>query len=355
MKILTDKYGRVHDYLRISLTDRCNLNCIYCNPVYAKAKFIEKEDILSYINILRLIKIFAGELGFKKFRFTGGEPLARKNIMEFFKALSGLKDKYGFETAITTNGTLLYDKLYDLKKYGIDKINISLDTLKQDSFKTITGRNNFNGVIESIYKAKKNGFDPLKINCVIMKGVNDSEILDFVDFAVKEDINVRFIEYMPFSNNSWNEKVFISYKDVRNKILEKYELVPVSINNGSVSKDYFIKYHTGMVSFISSISDHFCNSCSRLRLTAKGDLRLCLFSTRTNELDLRSMLCNKTITDNEILSALTDYLMLKPKEHPGINELVKLDLNYMLTNGGWYEKINSYHEQRESKHGRCFG
>ncbi|HEY3250142.1 MAG TPA: GTP 3',8-cyclase MoaA [Ignavibacteria bacterium] len=333
MKILTDKYGRVHDYLRISLTDRCNLNCIYCNPVYAKAKFIEKEDILSYENILRIIKIFAGELGFKKFRFTGGEPLVRKGVVEFFCLLSNLKRQYKFKTAITTNGTLLFEMLPELKKYGVDNINISLDSLKHESFKAITGKNNFNDVIDAIYKAKQIGFEGLKINCVVMKGVNDSEILDFVRFAIMEDINIRFIEYMPFSNNGWNNNEFISYKEIRNIILENYELID-SDSNGSVSKDYLIKHHEGKVSFISSISDHFCNTCSRLRLTAKGNLRLCLFSTRANELDLKSMLSNKLITDSGISSIITDYLMLKPKEHPGIEELVKLDLNYMLTNGG---------------------
>jgi len=334
LKILTDKYGRVHDYLRVSLTDRCNLNCVYCNPVYAKAKYIEKEEILGYGDILRLVKIFAGELGFKKFRFTGGEPLARKNVMGFFKSLYELKIKFGFVTAITTNGTLLSDMLRDLKIFGVDRINISLDSLKQNRFNTITGNNYFNSVIESIYKAKQLGFDEIKINCVVMKGINDTEILDFVDFAIRNDINVRFIEYMPFSNNGWNQNDFISYKDIKNIILEIYELIPATINTGSVSKDYFIKGQAGMVSFISSISDHFCSTCSRLRLTAKGNLRLCLFSAKSNELDLKSILCNKYITDNVITSAITDYLTLKPKEHPGINELVKLDLNYMLTNGG---------------------
>jgi len=334
MKILSDKYGRVHNYLRISLTDRCNLNCIYCNPVYAKAKYFEKDDILSYENILRIVKIFASELGFKKFRFTGGEPLVRKGVVEFFCLLNNLKRQYKFKTAITTNGTLMLEMLPELKKYGIDNINISLDSLQPNRFKMITGKDNFNSVIEAIYKSKQLGYDNLKVNCVVMKGVNDSEILDFVDFSIKEEINVRFIEYMPFSNNGWKENEFISYKDTRNKILEKYELVPASNNNGSVSKDYFIKNHNGMVSFISSISDHFCSSCSRLRLTAKGNLRLCLFSNRENELDLKSMLSNNKITDYEISAMITDYLKLKPKEHPGIDELVKLDLNYMLTNGG---------------------
>ena len=333
MRVLTDNYGRVHDYLRISLTDRCNLNCIYCNPVYAKAKYFDKEEILSFENILRLIEIFASELNFKKFRFTGGEPLARKGIDRFFCTLYNLKRKYKFTTAITTNGTLLFEMLPDLKKYEVDDINISLDSLKPDKYKSITGKDNFNSVIEAIYKAKRLGYDNLKVNCVVMKGINDSEILDFIDFAVKENISVRFIEYMPFSNNGWNSDKFISYKDIRNMILENYDLVNASVNRGSVAKDYYIKHHAGMVSFISSISDHFCNSCSRLRLTARGNLRLCLFFSKSNELDLRSML-NNNIEDKNISAAITEFLILKPKEHPAIEELVKLDLNYMLTNGG---------------------
>jgi cyclic pyranopterin phosphate synthase len=224
--------------------------------------------------------------------------------------------------------------LPELKKYGVDDINVSLDSLQPDRFKMITGRDNLNAVIEAIYKAKQLGYNNLKINCVVMKGVNDSEILDFIDLSIKEDINIRFIEYMPFSNNGWNENEFLDCKDIQNRILEKYELVPISNNNGSVSKDYYINRFAGKVSFISSISDHFCSSCSRLRLTAKGNLRLCLFSNRENELDLKSMINNNMITNQEISSVITNYLMLKPKEHPGIGELVKLDLNYMLTNGG---------------------
>ncbi len=333
MKSIADKYGRVHDYLRISLTDRCNLNCVYCYPSFAGIKLTDKSDLLSFEEILRLVKIFAGELGFKKIRFTGGEPLVRKNVMDLFSMIKNLKQLYSFKTAITTNGTLLNDKIYDLKKYGIDKINISLDSLKEDNFKSITGRDNFYDVISAIFNAKKAGYDNLKINCVVMKGINDCEILDFADFAVKENLNIRFIEYMPFSNNGWNDKEFFSYKEIFNKISEKYELIP-AFSNGSVSKDFKIKNNNGVISFISSISDNFCSTCSRLRITAKGNLRLCLFSPQSNELNLQSLLNNSSISDSDIADIIKDYLLLKPKEHPVTEELVKLDLNYMLTNGG---------------------
>jgi cyclic pyranopterin phosphate synthase len=334
VKILSDKYGRVHNYLRISLTDRCNLNCIYCNPVYSRARFAKKSEILSFEEILRLIKIFAGELGFKKFRFTGGEPLARKGIIGFFRTLLELKEKFGFKTAITTNGTMLYEMLPDLKKYGIDYINISLDSLKSDIFKSITGKDNFYNVIKSIYRAKKIGYDNIKLNCVVMKGINDNEIPNFVRFAVDEDINVRFIEYMPFSNNKWNQNEFISYSEIYERINELYELVPQKESEGAVSKDYLIKNFKGKISFISSISDHFCSSCSRLRLNANGKLRLCLFSPKENEIDLKPILCRTDYTDKDISLKITEYIKFKPKEHKGIDELIKLDLNYMLTNGG---------------------
>ncbi len=224
MKKITDSHNRIHDYLRISLTDRCNLNCLYCNPASYQQNNYSRSNILGYPEILRIIKIFSGELGFKKIRFTGGEPMVRKDILALFESISELKSNYNFEIGLTTNGTLLEDKLTSLKKFGVDNLNISLDSLKADKFKFITGRNKLESVIRSINKAEELGFNPLKINVVIIKHVNDNEIIDFVDFVKNRNLNVRFIEFMPFGNNSWNEDGFISFTDMKNIVEQKYTL-----------------------------------------------------------------------------------------------------------------------------------
>ena len=180
---LTDKFNRVHNYLRISLTDRCNLNCIYCNPAEFQLIKTPRADILNFDEILRIINIFAGLLGFKKIRVTGGEPFVRKGILQLFEEVDKLKSIYNFDVGITTNGTMLEDKIESLKKYGVDKVNISLDSLNPEKFKFITGKDDFESTIRAIYRAIELGFNPLKINVVVLKNINDNEIIDFVDFA----------------------------------------------------------------------------------------------------------------------------------------------------------------------------
>ena len=334
MNALTDSYNRIHDYLRISLTDKCNLNCIYCNPSDYNVKKLGKNDILSFDELLRLIEIFAGKLGVKKIRFTGGEPLVRKDILEFFKSVFELKTKYGFKTGLTTNGTLLEDKLYDLKKYGLDKLNISLDSLKPERFHYITGKNNLDAVIKSVFKAAELGFHPLKINVVVMKNVNDDEILNFVDLVKDTDLNVRFIEFMPFGNNRWNRDGFISYKEIRTIIEREYSLREITGPLNIVAKDFSIDGHTGRVSFISSISNHFCDSCNRLRIDASGKMKLCLFSTGADELNFKEVLNNDFYSDDDICEMISGKLYLKDRAHPDIEKLLNLEKNNMLSIGG---------------------
>ena len=188
-------------------------------------------------------------------------------------------------------------------------------------------------VLLAIFRAKELGFEEVKINCVVMKGINDNEIIPFADFAVHNDINIRFIEYMPFTNNGWNEDSFISAAQIKEIIKSKYGLEEIQAN-GSVSKDYSIIGKNGQISFISSISDHFCDSCSRLRITAKGGLRLCLFSEEKHELDLKALLNNSSLSDFEIAEEISSFVKRKSEKHPAADELVKLDFNYMLRNGG---------------------
>jgi cyclic pyranopterin phosphate synthase len=334
MKKLTDSHSRIHDYLRVSLTDKCNLNCLYCNPSSYQQNNYRRSDILNYSEILRLIKIFIGELGFKKIRFTGGEPLVRKDILTLFESVNELKSIYNFEIGITTNGTLLEDKLTSLKKFGVDKLNISLDSLKEDNFKLIAGRNNLKSVIRAINKAEELGFNPLKINVVVLKNVNDNEIIDFVDFVKNRNLNVRFIEFMPFGNNSWNEAGFISFNEIKNIVEQKYSLQEIPSIKNTVAKDFKILNHIGKVSFISSISNHFCNGCSRLRINSKGMMRLCLFSTGNNEINFKQLLSETNNSDDDICKIIYQALQQKQRQHPDVKQLIKFERNNMLSIGG---------------------
>ena len=334
MQTLIDSFNRVHDYLRISLTDKCNLNCIYCNPSEYKINKLQKNQILSFDELLRLINIFAGKLGIKKIRFTGGEPLVRKDVLNFLQSVYSLKQKYGFETGITTNGTLLEDKLESLKEYGINKLNISIDSLNPGKYKFITGKDNLIEVLRSIRKANELNYNPLKLNVVVMKNVNDDEILDFVDFIIDSYMNVRFIEYMPFGNNRWSKNEFISFDEIKNIIEEKYQLNEISRDKNLVAKDFSIKGHTGTVSFISSISNHFCGTCNRLRIDAQGKMKLCLFSSGENELNFKELLNDPNYNDDNISDLIQKALLPKPQVHPDISELIKLEENNMLNIGG---------------------
>ncbi len=334
MKSISDSFNRVHDYLRISLTDKCNLNCIYCNPLTYNVQKLRKNEILSYDELLKLINIFTGRLGVKKIRFTGGEPLVRKDVLQFFKEVGSLKKKYGFTTGITTNGTLLEDKLEALKEYGIDKLNISLDSLKPERFKYITGKDNLDSVLRSIYKAEELGFEPLKVNAVIMKNVNDDEVIDFVNFIKDTNINIRFIEFMPFGNNGWNKDGFINYNKIKNIIESEFRLKETTGLKNLVAKDFLIDGHAGKVSFISSISNHFCGSCNRLRITSSGRMKLCLFSTKENELNFKEILSNPAYTDDNICGMIEKALQHKKEIHPGVEELINLEENNMLEIGG---------------------
>jgi len=331
---LKDRYNRVHNYLRISLTDRCNLKCLYCNPDDFQLRYSKRTDILNFDEILRIIKIFTGSFGFNKIRFTGGEPFVRKEILHLFEEADKLKSTYNFDVGITTNGTLLEDKIESLKKFGVDKLNISLDSLDKDKFKLITGKDNFESIMRSINKAMDLGFSPLKINVVVLKNINDNEIVDFVDFAVDKNLNIRFIEFMPFGNNSWSKDTFISYKELKTRVEEKYILEEIPSNNGKVAKDFNIIDHPGSVSFISSLSDNFCGSCNRLRITATGKMKLCLFSNGENEINFKQLLSGVKYSDEQICEVIQDAIQFKLEKHPEPEELAKLEENNMLTLGG---------------------
>lgn len=332
--MLKDRFGRVHDYLRISVTDRCNLNCVYCNPSDQTFNFLKDSEILTEEEYLRLIRIFVEHLGFKKIRFTGGEPLAKKNVIDLISRLKPLNEEYGVETGVTTNGTILKSYLSLLKKYSVSRLNISLDTLDSVKFFKITGKDKFNDVFEAILAAEKMGFDPLKINCVMMRGINDNEILDFADFIKDRNLNIRFIEYMPFSGNKWSNGKFISYLEMKNILESKFVLIPILKNRSEVANNFQLSGYKGTVSFISSISNHFCDGCSRLRITSEGNLKLCLFSPKNTELDLKSYLRSQNYDDKDIAEIIERKLQDKELQHADTPDLLKLEKNNMLSIGG---------------------
>ncbi|MBZ0203678.1 MAG: GTP 3',8-cyclase MoaA [Ignavibacteria bacterium] len=334
MKKLVDKFGRVLDYLRFSVTDRCNLNCVYCNPRDNKLNLLKDHEMLSNAESLRLIGIFVKHFEFRKIRFTGGEPLAGKNIVNLIAELKPLHESYGLDIGITTNGTLLKAHLDSLKQSGVTKLNISLDSLDKDKFCKITGKDKFESVMDAVLLAEEIGFQPLKINCVVMKGINDDEILEFVDFVKNRNINIRFIEYMPFSGNKWCEGKFISYMEIKDIIEKKFRLIAFGENNSEVANNYHIAGYKGIVSFISSISNHFCDGCNRLRITSEGSLKLCLFSPKYQDLDMKNYLRTDSFSDTEIAEIIEHKVQDKVLMHPDISELLKLEKNNMLSIGG---------------------
>jgi molybdenum cofactor biosynthesis protein A len=334
MKYPKDNYGRIHDYLRISLTDRCNLNCLYCNPLNKNKNLLSRNLFLSNKEILRLINIFVSEFGFKKIRFTGGEPLVRQDIFELLEQVKRLKNIFNFEVGLTTNGTLLNNYIKRLKECDLDKLNISLDTLNKDRFRFITGKDNIESVLQGIKKAKSLNFPSLKINVVIIKNINDGELIDLVNFAIDNELNVRFIEFMPFGNNSWGKYGFVPYEEMFAKISESFDLEPVIKDKNSVAKDFKLLGYNASVSFISSISNHFCDNCNRLRIAADGKLKLCLFSSANDDINLKQLIASDTLTDQEISVLIESTLQKKALMHPGVEELIRLEKNNMLSIGG---------------------
>lgn len=285
--LLTDQFGRKHEYLRISLTERCNLRCFYCMPEEG-IELSEKSHLMSHEEVIAIAKTFVS-MGIKKIRLTGGEPLIKKNIEKIIVELSQLPINLG----ITTNGILLEKYLYLFKETGVKDINISLDTLDKKKFKEITRRDYFDRVINNINLYEANGFN-VKINNVIIKGVNDNEINDFIELTKDKEIAIRFIEFMPFDGNKWNTEKVITLKEVLSKAEEKFgseNIVVLPSKKNGTAKNFKINGYKGEFGVISTVSNPFCDSCNRIRLTANGSLKNCLFSS--SETNLLQALRNK--------------------------------------------------------------
>lgn len=299
--MLKDNYGRKIDYLRISITDRCNLRCRYCMPE-SGVENKSHEEILTYEEIFKIVKVGA-ELGIKKIRITGGEPLVRKNVEELILMLSSLNLN---DIALSTNGVLLPEKALQLKKAGLDRVNISLDSLDPKKFKKITRRDKLAAVLKGIEASLKAELMPVKLNVVIMKGINDDEIFDFLKLTKNKKLTLRFIEYMPLGGEINLERLILN-SEIKKIIQEKHELIP-AFSKGNGPADYFkIKGAAGKVGFISAISNEFCSSCSRLRLTADAKFKPCLAGDQ--EIEIKGM------SSQEIESVYKKALKLKPACH----------------------------------------
>lgn len=326
---LKDTFDRSINYLRISVTDRCNLRCLYCMPRKGLPKLSHKE-ILTYEEILRITKVAVG-LGINKVRVTGGEPLVRKGLLPFLEELISLQ---GIEDmSLTTNGVLVDRHLQALWNMGIRRINISLDTLSRERYQEITGTDAFNKVWHAIEKSHKLGFDPIRINMVVIGGVNEDEILDFARLTFKYPYQIRYIEYMPIGPNDFTTPSrFISTKTIRQRVESLGPLIPVrSSGFDGPAQRYKLAGAKGELGFISPISEHFCRRCNRLRLTADGKLRVCLLSDLS--LDLKTPI-RTGISDNKLAQLIVKAVLLKPSGHHITSDAPYLLSGQMSTIGG---------------------
>ncbi|KAE8676435.1 Molybdenum cofactor biosynthesis protein 1 [Hibiscus syriacus] len=326
--MLIDSFGRKHTYLRISLTERCNLRCQYCMPAEG-VELTPSPQLLTHREIIRLANLFVAS-GVEKIRLTGGEPTVRKDIRDICLDLSSLK---GLKTlAITTNGITLARKLPLLKQCGVTNLNISLDTLVPSKFEFMTRRKGHHKVIESVNSAIDLGYNPVKVNCVVMRGFNDDEMCDFVELTREKPINVRFIEFMPFDGNVWNVKKLVPYVEMLDTVMIKFPaLKRLHDHPTETAKNFRIDGHAGTVSFVTSMTEHFCAGCNRLRLLADGNLKVCLFGP--SEVSLRDPL-RSGAGDNELREIIRAAVKRKKAAHAGMFDIAKTANRPMIHIGG---------------------
>lgn len=297
-QILTDSFGRKHSYLRISLTEKCNLRCTYCMPADG-VKLSPRSDIMNADEIYDIAKIFVDH-GVDKIRLTGGEPLVRKDFEDVLKRLHKLKVKL----SITTNA-ILADRFIDIfKKYGLNDINVSLDTLKEDKFKFITRRDQFKKAYENILLLINKGFN-VKMNIVLINGFNDDEINDFIELTRLLSVSIRFIEFMPFDGNAWNKAKLVTQKEILSRVNMRFglkRLIKLEDETNFIARRYKIDGFKGEFGIISTVSNPFCDSCNRIRLTANGKIKNCLFSNK--EMNLLKILRSGEPLEESILKVM---------------------------------------------------
>jgi len=313
MNVLRDSYGRPIRDLRVSLTDRCNFRCFYCLP-HGEPPIAPKEQMLSYEEIEYVCEIFVA-LGIEKIRLTGGEPMLRRDIETIIRKLAKLRSSGLQDLALTTNGYYLPERARSLKEAGLDRVTISLDSLKRDVFKRMTGVDVLDKVLAGLAAAKEAQLYPIKINAVIVRGHNEDEVADFAAFAREHDVKMRFIEFMPLdSGHEWSRKDVVSGKEIRERINERFPLVRLEVKRGSEtsSRYRFADGAPGEIGIIAPVTEPFCGACSRIRLTADGQIRTCLFSTI--EHSLRDVVRSGASRD-EIVEYIESVVLKKEPRH----------------------------------------
>ncbi|MCP5029678.1 MAG: GTP 3',8-cyclase MoaA [Actinomycetia bacterium] len=309
---LIDGHGRVHRDLRISVTDRCNFRCTYCMPEEGM-DWLDRSAILSFEEIERIAKVLVEHYDFDSIRLTGGEPTVRAHLPRLIEKLAA----FGVDLALTTNGSTLASMAQQMADAGLSRINVSLDTLRPDRFFTLTKRDRFDEVIEGVKAAQAAGLDPVKINAVMMRGINDDEVLDFAQWGRNENLVIRFIEFMPLdAQGQWSNDTVVTYDEVFGQISSRWELEPLT--RGSSPADRF-RYVDGggEIGIIASVTHNFCHACDRIRLTAEGQLHNCLFSV--DNYDLRSVLRSGG-TDDDIAEVVVQAVGEKGEGH-AINQV----------------------------------
>ena len=323
---LIDPFGRTVEYIRLSVTDRCDLRCFYCLPGDYR-DFSEPEEWLSFDEIERIIRAFT-TLGVRRVRVTGGEPLVRKNLPTLVTQLSnisGLDD-----LSLSTNAVGLSRQATALKTAGISRINVSLDSLRPERFKEIT-KGNLDKVISGLMTAKQAGFSPIKINMVIMKGVNDDEVEDMIEFCIEHDFTLRFIETMPVGDTGRSAtSYYLSLQDVKNRLAERYELIPGVMPGGGPARYVQVAGTSLRIGFITPISQHFCETCNRVRLAVDGTLYLCL--GQEHKFEFRPLL-RAGISDSDLLEAARTAITLKPERHEFLEKPQQV-VRFMAMTGG---------------------
>ena len=304
---LIDTYGRVHRDLRISVTDRCNFRCQYCMPEEGM-DWTPREELLTFEEIERLASLLVNKFGIESIRLTGGEPTVRANLSKLIEKLA----KLDVDLSLTTNGATLPLIAGDLYNAGLDRINISLDTLNRKRFESLTRRDNLKQVLHGIETAKSVGFDPVKINMVVMKGVNDDEVLDFVSYGRENGLVVRFIEFMPLdADETWEKSKVMPQNEILELVSSKYDLEPLSRGSSPAARWKFVD-GPGEIGIIATVSEAFCDACDRIRLTADGKFRNCLFAIE--EYDVRKLL-RENAGDEKIIELFSHAVKQKWAGH----------------------------------------
>ena len=306
---LIDQFGRKVDYIRLSITDRCDFRCQYC--MAEDMTFLPREEVLRLEECARLVKIFT-ELGVSKVRITGGEPLVRKNALWLFEEIGKLQNLK--ELVLPTNGSQLAKQAQSLKAAGVKRINISLDSLNNERFKSITRTGELQKVLDGIQAAKLVGFENIKLNTVLMRGTNDDEALALATFAIKEKIDISFIEEMPLGEvNHERESSFVSNADTLKLLQQHLSLIPSTHQSGGPARYWQVADSTTRIGFISPHSHNFCESCNRVRITCKGELYLCL--GQEDKVELMPLLRKHPSDDKPIIDAILASMAVKPKGH----------------------------------------